>query len=84
MSASENQRLVLDAVDLTSAFDTLVDGALARRLGLAGKPDPALFLEATERLAATPGRSVVVSDLRELSVHSDQNGRHWLRHEERP
>ena len=32
------------------------------RLGLPGKPAPAVFLEAVRRPGATPGRSVVVED----------------------
>lgn len=123
VSASENQRLVLDAARLASSFDALVDGVMARDLGLAGKPDPALFLEAARRLGAPPDRSavvedarpgvaagragdfgvvvgvdrsgrpeelrragadVVVADLAELTVHTDQDGSHWLQSEERP
>jgi alpha,alpha-trehalase len=64
VSASENQRLVLDAAKLTDRFDVLVDGAMARDLGLAGKPDPALFLEAARRLRVEPSRAAVVEDAR--------------------
>ena len=64
VSASENQRVVLDAADLTDCFDVLVDGAMARDLGLAGKPDPAIFLEAAQRLDVDPSRAAVVEDAR--------------------
>lgn len=64
VSASENQRLVLDAAQLTDRFDVLVDGAMAHDLGLAGKPDPALFLEAARRLGVAPARAGVVEDAR--------------------
>lgn len=64
VSASENQRLVLDAADLAEHFDVLVDGAMARDLGLAGKPDPALFLEAARRLGVDPAQAAVVEDAR--------------------
>jgi len=64
VSASENQRLVLEAAGLVRSFDVLVDGVEARELGLAGKPDPALFLEAAARLAVEPARTAVVEDAR--------------------
>ncbi|MEO6989449.1 MAG: HAD-IA family hydrolase, partial [Aquihabitans sp.] len=57
-------RLVLDAAGLLDTFDVLVDGVKARDLGLAGKPDPALFLEAASRLDVAPGRTAVVEDAR--------------------
>jgi trehalose 6-phosphate phosphatase len=43
-------------------FDVEVDGVEADRLGLPGKPDPALFLEAARRLGVSPGRASVVED----------------------
>lgn len=64
VSASENQSVVLRAAGLDGAFDVTVDGLEARRLGLAGKPDPALFLEGARRLGAAPGRTAVVEDAR--------------------
>lgn len=64
VSASENQRLVLDAAGLAGSFDVLVDGRMAHELGLAGKPDPALFLEAAVRLGVAPGRTAIVEDAR--------------------
>ena len=64
VSASENQRLVLDAAGLLDAFDVLVDGIMARELGLAGKPDPALFLEAASRMGTDPDRTAVIEDAR--------------------
>ncbi len=39
-----------------------MDGSDADRLGLAGKPDPALFLEAADRLGIAPARAAVVED----------------------
>jgi beta-phosphoglucomutase-like phosphatase (HAD superfamily) len=43
-------------------FDVLVDGGEAARLGLAGKPQPDLFLEAARRLGVPPARSAIVED----------------------
>lgn len=54
VSASENQGLVLSAAGVQDDFDVLIDGVMARDLGLAGKPDPALFLEAARRLGILP------------------------------
>lgn len=64
VSASENQRSVLDAAGVAGDFDVCVDGVMSRELGLAGKPDPALFLEAARRLGVEPSRSAVVEDAR--------------------
>jgi beta-phosphoglucomutase-like phosphatase (HAD superfamily) len=50
------------AAGLRELFDVEVDGVEADRLGLAGKPDPALFLEAARRLGVAPGRAAVVED----------------------
>jgi beta-phosphoglucomutase family hydrolase len=62
VSASRNMRVVLDAAGMRHLFDVEVDGTDAARLGLAGKPDPALFLEAARRLEVAPARAVVVED----------------------
>jgi beta-phosphoglucomutase family hydrolase len=62
VSASRNMVAVLEAAGLRGLFDAEVDGVEADRLGLAGKPDPALFLEAARRLQVTPARAAVVED----------------------
>ena len=62
VSASENCAAVLDAAGATSLFDVRVDGLDAAALGLASKPDPALFVEAARRLDAPPARAAVVED----------------------
>ena len=62
VSASRNCRAVLEAAGLTELFDERVDGEEAARLGLPGKPDPALFIEAARRLGVPPERSAVVED----------------------
>ena len=61
-TASRNARAVLAAAGLQDAFDLVVDGNTATRLGLAGKPDPALFLHAVRELGVEPGRAVVIED----------------------
>lgn len=62
VSASENQAAVLEGAGVLDLFDVRVDGIMSRELGLAGKPDPALFLEAAARLGVEPGDAVVVED----------------------
>jgi alpha,alpha-trehalase len=62
VSASRNMVAVLEAAGLRGLFDAQVDGVQAERLGLAGKPDPALFLEAARRLQVAPARAAVVED----------------------
>ena len=62
VSASRNMVAVLEAAGLRDLFDAEVDGVEADRLGLAGKPDPALFLEAARRLGVAPARAAVVED----------------------
>jgi beta-phosphoglucomutase family hydrolase len=62
VSASRNCSAVLSRAGLTDFFDASVDGVVAAELGLPGKPDPAVYLEAAGRLRTPPGRSVVVED----------------------
>jgi alpha,alpha-trehalase len=62
VSASRNMLAVLASAGLRELFDAEVDGVEAARQGLAGKPDPALFLEAARRLGVSPDRAAVVED----------------------
>lgn len=62
VSASRNAEEVLNGAGVIDLFDQRVDGAVAADLGLAGKPDPAMFLEAGRRLGVLPGRAAVVED----------------------
>lgn len=61
-SASRNAEAVLRNADVLGLFDARVDGSDAAELGLSGKPDPAMLLEAARRLGAAPGRTAVVED----------------------
>ncbi|QIY67792.1 HAD-IA family hydrolase [Streptomyces sp. RPA4-2] len=61
-SASRHAGELLEHAGVRGLFDTLVDGGEAARLGLPGKPDPALFLEATRRLGVPAGHAAVVED----------------------
>ena len=62
VSASRNTTEVLRAAHVIERFAVRVDGVESDRLGLAGKPDPAIFLEAVARLGVGPDRAVVVED----------------------
>lgn len=62
VTASRNAAAVLGRAGLAEAFPVRVDGEVTARLGLPGKPDPAIFLEAARRLGCRPARSVVVED----------------------
>jgi alpha,alpha-trehalase len=73
VSASENAGAMLEATGVIGLFDARVDGLDARALGLAGKPDPALFLEAGRRLGIAPADSVVVEDA-EAGVEAGRRG----------
>ena len=53
---------VLESAGLGGLFDVEVDRVEADRLGLAGKPNPALFLEAARRLQVAPAQAAVVED----------------------
>ncbi|MGW7440414.1 HAD family hydrolase [Streptomyces sp. NPDC054849] len=61
-SASRHARPLLEAAGLLNLFDAVVDGTDAARLDLVGKPDPALFLEASARLGVAPRDAAVVED----------------------
>ena len=62
ISASRNCAQVLEAAGADELFDAKVDGVDAEVLGLKGKPDPAIFLEAANRLGVEPARAAVVED----------------------
>lgn len=73
VTASRNSAEVLDAAGLSESFTVRVDGTDAIRLGLAGKPDPAMFLEAARRLGVDPIDAVVVEDAT-AGVHAGAAG----------
>ena len=73
VTSSRNCQAVLASAGLTGLFDARVDGTDAARLGLPGKPDPALFLEAARLLRVSPGRAVVIEDA-EAGVRAASRG----------
>ncbi len=62
VSSSNNARTVLRAAGITERFVAVVDGVVAVEQHLPGKPDPAMFLHAAERLGVTRAEAVVVED----------------------
>jgi beta-phosphoglucomutase len=57
-SSSKNARLVLNRIGLLNEFDVVVDGNDVT----AGKPEPDIFLLASNRLGVKPGHCIVVED----------------------
>lgn len=62
VSASENCGAVLAGAGVDRLFDARVDGLDATALGLPGKPEPAIFLEASRRLGVEPQHAAVFED----------------------
>lgn len=61
-SSSKNCAAILSAAGLDQLIDASADGVDAEQLGLPGKPDPALFLEAARRLGVEPSRVILFED----------------------
>jgi HAD superfamily hydrolase (TIGR01509 family) len=62
VSASTNCRQVLAAAGIDGLFETVVDGVVAERDGLAGKPAPDTFLAAARALDVEPAHAAVFED----------------------
>ncbi len=62
VSSSKNCPQVLETAGIAHLFDVKVDGGDSSRLGLKGKPDPDIFVEAARELGVKVKRCVVVED----------------------
>jgi beta-phosphoglucomutase family hydrolase len=62
VSSSRNTHDVLAVTGLAELFEDVVDGVVAEREGLAGKPAPDTFLAAARRLRVAPDRAAVFED----------------------
>jgi HAD superfamily hydrolase (TIGR01509 family) len=62
VSSSTNCEDVLVAAGIDHLFEERVDGTVAEREGLAGKPAPDTFLQGAKLLGATPAESAVFED----------------------
>jgi beta-phosphoglucomutase-like phosphatase (HAD superfamily) len=61
-SSSRNARAILRAAGLEHHIDVCVDELDAEKLGVPGKPDQTLFLEAARRLGVQPPRVILFED----------------------
>jgi beta-phosphoglucomutase family hydrolase len=62
VSSSTNCRDVLVAAGIDHLFEAVVDGVVAEREGLAGKPAPDTFLHGGKLVGAEPAQAVVFED----------------------
>ncbi len=62
VSSSNNCEQVLKAAGIDHLFEARVDGLVAEREGLRGKPAPDTFLEGARRLGASAAESAVFED----------------------
>ena len=62
VSSSTNAKDVLDAAGMTDLFEVRIDGIVAEREDLAGKPAPDTFLAGAKALGAEPAQAVVFED----------------------
>lgn len=62
VSSSKNAPAVLAAAGIADRFEVVVDGAVAAREGIPGKPAPEMFLRAAELLGLPPGQCAVIED----------------------
>ena len=62
VSSSTNCRDVLAAAGIDQLFEEVIDGVVAEREGLAGKPAPDTFLAGARKLGAEPAQAVVFED----------------------
>ena len=62
VSSSKNCKTILSSAKLEDSFDYMVDGNIAEKRGLKGKPEPDTYLEASNYLGVKPNKSVVIED----------------------
>ena len=62
VSSSANTREVLVAAGIEEFFEARIDGVVARREGLKGKPAPDTFLAGARALGVAPGEAAVFED----------------------
>jgi beta-phosphoglucomutase family hydrolase len=62
VSSSANTREVLTSVGIENLFEAVVDGIVAQREGLPGKPAPDSFVAGARALGAQPQQAVVFED----------------------
>lgn len=73
VSSSKHCETILRSSGISDLFDARVDGNVATRLKLEGKPAPDTYCKAAEMLGADPKRAVVVEDAL-AGVEAGRNG----------
>jgi len=77
VSSSKHCEAILRNAGIGDLFDARMDGMIAGRLKLKGKPAPDTYLKAAEMLGVEAGRAVVVEDAL-AGVEAGRNGRFGL------
>ena len=62
VSSSENCKMIIEKAGIDDLFDVRVDGEVSAELGLNGKPDPDIFVEAARLLKVAVNATVVFED----------------------
>jgi beta-phosphoglucomutase family hydrolase len=62
VTSSANSSAVLDAAGISDLFDAQIDGVVAAREGLAGKPAPDTYVAAATALGVEPAEAAVFED----------------------
>ncbi len=62
VSSSSNTHAVLEAANIAEFFEACIDGIVAKRDGLKGKPAPDTFLAAARALGVAPAEAAVFED----------------------
>jgi beta-phosphoglucomutase family hydrolase len=62
VSSSANTEQVLESTHLTDLFDTRIDGVIATKRALKGKPAPDTYLAAAQQLGVEPRHAAVFED----------------------
>ena len=57
-SSSKNTSLILEKIGLINSFDAIADGTMVKK----SKPDPEVFILASDKLAVLPENCIVVED----------------------
>lgn len=62
ISSSRNCKHILDSAGLTKLFDVRVDGETSEKENLKGKPEPDIFLKASDLLGTEVSQTIVIED----------------------
>ena len=73
VSSSKHCQVIIKVAGIADLFDARVDGNVAEKLNLKGKPAPDTYLKAAEMVGVPPRRAVVVEDAL-AGVEAGRNG----------